>query len=145
MSVRFWTLPLCAALCWACSDSCELSDDLRLFAGDGARDCGVVEPAADRAKVDACVVEAFEAEAAFIARYKIQGEDSKIILAVAANSKGTVKVFQWDSAPCGGGGCDAVTDVQSCEGPSLAGETSEDPNALPITCEDYGLTQRVCG
>lgn len=145
MTLRLWTLPLCAALCWACSDSCELSDDLRLFAGDGARDCGVVEPADDRSQVDACVAEAFEAGVAFIARYERQGTDSKVITAVASNTEGTVKLFLWDSAPCGGPGCDPVTDVQSCEGPSLTQETSEDPNALPITCEDYGLTQRVCG
>jgi hypothetical protein len=145
MTLRFWALPLCAALCWACSDSCELGDDLRLFAGDGARDCGVVEPADDRAEVDACVIEAFQAGVAFLARYERKGTDSGLIVAVAANTEGTVKVFQWDSAPCGGPGCDPVTDVQSCEGPSLTQESSEDPNALPITCESYGLAQRVCG
>jgi hypothetical protein len=145
MSLRFWTLPLCAALCWGCSNDCELGDDLTLFAGDGARDCGVVEPADDRAKVDACVVEAFEAGQAFTARYQRQGTDSDIVVALASNSGGTIKLFLWDSAPCGGPGCDPVTDVQSCEGPELSQETSEDPNALPITCESFGLTQRVCG
>ena len=139
MNVRLWTSLLCATLCWACSDSCELGDDLRLFAGDGARDCGVVELADDRAMVDACVIEAFEAGAPFIARYERQGEDSKFTLAVASNSEGTVKLFQWESAP------EPVTNVQSCDGPSLADETSEDPNDLPITCESFGLAQRVCG
>lgn len=140
-----WFLLPAAALCWACSDSCELGDDVRLFTGDSARDCGVVTPSDDRAKVDACVVEAFEAGEPFIARYERQGTDSKVIVALAANTEGKVKLFQWDSAPCGGPGCDPVTDVQSCEGPELAGETSEDPNALPLTCKDYGLPQRVCG
>lgn len=129
----------------ACHGQCELDDDLRTFAGDAARDCGEAGGTDNREAVDACVATAFEAGVAFIARYPRQGEDSQLVTAIAANSAGDVKLLQWDSAPCGGPDCDPVTDVQSCEGPALTGETSEDPNALPISCDSYGPAQRVCG
>jgi hypothetical protein len=143
-------LPRCAGLLaplllLACQSQCQLDDDLHQFAGESARDCGTAKVADDRASVDACVAEAFQAGAAFLARYERMGVDSKVVTALAANSAGTVKFFQWDSAPCGGPGCDPVTDVQSCEGPSLNPETSSDPNALPISCESQGLAQRTCG
>jgi hypothetical protein len=60
------------------------------------------------------------------------------------NSSGTVKVFRWDSSPCGGGSCSPVTDVQTCEGAALATMTS-DANALPISCTSLGLARRTCG
>jgi hypothetical protein len=138
-------LPLLAASCWGCSDGCVLDDDVRLFAGQSARDCGTATAVDDRSKVDECVADAFEEGAPFIARYELVGTDSKVVSVVAANTDAKVKLFQWDSAPCGGPGCDAVTDVQSCEGPTLTEETSEDPLALPITCEAFGLPERVCG
>jgi hypothetical protein len=145
MTASKWLLLLLAGACFACSDQCELNDDLHLFAGEAARDCGSVGLDDDRAKVDGCVADAFDAGAPFIARYEQQGVDSKVVMAVAANTEGKVKLFQWDSAPCGGTGCDAVTDVRSCEGPALSEETSDDPLALPITCERVGLPQRICG
>lgn len=141
-----WHLLLAVSSCWACSeDQCELNDDLRIFAGDTARDCGTVGFDDDRAEVDRCVADAFESGAPFIARYERHGTDSKVVRAVAVNGDGKVKLFQWDSAPCGGTGCDAATDVQSCDGAALSEETSDDPVALPITCERVGLPQRVCG
>jgi len=137
-------LATCLAL-GGCKSECVLNDDVRLFAGDGARDCGSVTAADDRTDVDACVAQAFEAGGSFIARYESQGEDSRLVTAVASNSEGRIKFFQWDSAPCGGPGCDAVTDVQSCNGPSLNQEIGDDPEALPILCEDMGLPERTCG
>jgi hypothetical protein len=134
-----------AGWCFACSDQCELNDDLQRFAGDSARDCGSVGRDDDRAEVDGCVAEAFGSGEAFIARYEQQGVDSKVVMAVAADSDGKVKLFQWDSAPCGGTGCDAVTDARTCEGPALSEETSDDPLALPITCDRVGLPERICG
>jgi hypothetical protein len=128
-----------------CSTKCEIDDDLRLFAGESAHDCGTADGSEARAKVDACVAAAFEGKQSFIARYPRQGEDSKLVTAVASNTAGVVKLFQWDSAPCGGPSCDPVTDVQSCEKPSLTAETSEDPDALPISCESFGFAQRICG
>jgi len=145
MTSSSWLLPLVLALCWSCTSKCELNDDVRLFAGDTARDCGTAGATEDRSKVDGCVADAFTDGAPFIARYERMGVDSKVVIAVAANTEGRVKLFQWDSAPCGGTGCDPVTDVQSCEGPALSEQTSEDPQALPITCEDVGLPQRICG
>jgi hypothetical protein len=129
----------------ACQSQCKLDDDVRQFAGDSARDCGTIGALGDRADVDACVAEAFDAGEAFIARFERMGVDSRVVTAVASNTAGTVKLFQWDSAPCGGPGCDPVTDVQSCEGPSLNPETSSDPDALPISCESLGLPERTCG
>jgi hypothetical protein len=118
---------------------------MRLFAGDGAIDCGTADATHDRAAVDQCATEAFGAGKAFIARYAAQGTDSKLITAVASNTAGKLKIFRWDSAPCGGSSCSPVTDVQSCEGPSVSMETSADPSALPISCESLGLAQRICG
>jgi hypothetical protein len=134
------------ALCACCSsDECALDDDLRQFAGNEARDCGSARAGGDRSDVDACVAEAFEAGEPFIARYELQGLDSKVVAAVASNSEGTVELFQWDSAPCGGPGCAPVTDVQLCEGPALRAKTSGDSLALPISCDRVGLSDRVCG
>lgn len=146
MSDRRWLwLSSCAAALACSSGECELEDDLRLFAGDGAIDCGTADAAHDRTGVDQCAGDAFEAGEAFFARYERTGTDSKLLQAVAMNSVGVVKVFLWDSSPCGGGdSCDPATDVQTCEEPSLRLESSEEPS-LPFDCESYGLAQRVCG
>ena len=136
--------PMACLLLGSCKSACVLDDDLRQFAGADARDCGTSGSAETRGPVDECAAEAFEAGEPFIARYERMGVDSKVVTAQASNSAGDVKVFQWDSAPCGGSGCDPVTDVQSCLEPSLNAETSEDPDALPISCEDFGLAERVC-
>lgn len=133
---------LCLPALLGCSSECELDDDLRLFAGEGAVDCGTAGGEADRASVDQCAIDGFDAGTAFIARYRPTGADSRLITAVASNTEGKVKIFRWDSAPCGG--CDPVTDVQDCEKPSLTEESSEDPNILPISCESLGLAQRIC-
>ncbi len=140
-----WLAPLLALATLACSSDCELQDDLRLFAGDDALDCGSAGSAQDRRAVDEGVVDAFQAGSAFIARYESKGEDSSLVRALAMNSSGTVKVFRWDSSPCGGGSCEPATDVQSCEGPALRAESSDDESALPLSCASLGLAQRVCG
>ena len=146
MSSARWLLGVVGLLSLGCSDDCELDDDLRLFAGDSAVDCGTADATHDRGEIDQCAVDAFEAGTAFIARYQQQGEDSKLSTAVAMNTAGRVKVFRWDSSPCGGGSsCTPVTDVQACEGPAVAAESAEDPNALPLTCTSLGLAQRICG
>lgn len=131
---------------WGCQSTCVLDDDVRQFAGNDARDCGTAASADERAPVDECVVEAFEAGEPFIARYERRGVDSKVVTALASNSAGTVKTFQWDQSPCGGPGCDPVTDVQTCIEPSLDDQASEElPDALPIRCESFGLAERTCG
>ena len=138
----------CAALSLSllgCANDCTLDDDMRLFAGDAALDCGTADETTPREDVDACATAAFDDGQAFIARYQQQGKDSRLVTAVAMNTAGKVKVFRWDSAPCGGGSCSPVTDVQACEGPSLEMSTSSDENALPIACSSLGLAQRVCG
>jgi hypothetical protein len=141
-----WLVCGLGLLSCGCSSDCELDDDLRLFAGDTAVDCGTADATHDRSEIDQCAVDAFEAGTAFIARYQQQGEDSKLSTALAMNTAGRVKVFRWDSSPCGGGSsCSPVTDVQSCEEPAVAAESTEDPNALPITCKSLGLAQRTCG
>lgn len=128
-----------------CSSECDLDDDMRRFAGDAALDCGTANEAEGRADVDTCATDAFDAGSAFIARYQRQGTDSKLLIAVAMNSAGQVKIFRWDSSPCGGSSsCSPVTDVQACEAPVVAQATSEDPSALPISCGSLGLAQRVC-
>ncbi len=128
-----------------CSSDCQLDDDLRLFAGDAAVDCGTADATHDRSAIDQCAVDAFEAGTPFIARYQQQGEDSTLSTAVAMNTVDKVKVFRWDSSPCGGGSCSPVTDVQACEAPTVAAASTEDPNALPIMCTSLGLAQRTCG
>lgn len=130
---------------FGCSQhDCDLNDDMRLFAGDGALDCGTAGADKERSEVDQCATDAFEAGDAFIARYQQMGTDSTLIVGLASNTEGSVKLFRWDSAPCGGPGCDPVTDVQSCEKPSVTLQTSEDPNALPLDCESLGTPQRIC-
>jgi len=126
----------------ACSGECELNDDLRLFAGEAAVDCGTADAKHERAAVDQCATDSFEAQTAFIARYDSSGEHP-LVLAVAMNSAGQVKLFRYTSS-CTGGACQPATDVQTCEQPSPGLVTSEEPNALPISCESLGLPQRVC-
>ena len=139
MSSRF--LLCCCSLALACQSECALDDDLRLFAGDDAIDCGSVAPGGDRSEVDSCATDAFEAGDPFIARYEQVGVERRLTLAVAGNSEGRVKLFRFDNAPCGSTSCDPVTDVQSCEGPSAAKVSSDEPDALPIECEELGLAQ----
>ena len=128
-----------------CSSQCDLDDDVRRFAGDAALDCGTANETQGRADVDTCAISAFDDGSAFIARYQQRGIDSKLLTAVAMNSAGQVKIFRWDSSPCGGGSsCSPVTDVQACEGPAVELATSEDPNALPLSCSSLGLAQRIC-
>ena len=129
--------PLCLLLL-GCSTECALDDDMHLFAGDGATDCGTADASHDRVEVDQCATDAFEAGKAFMARYAETGQSSKLVTAVAGNTAGKVKVFRWTDSPS------AVTDVQSCEEPSLNLETSQDPEALPINCTSLGLPQRIC-
>lgn len=140
---RLWLLPCLTALGCSSGD-CELEDDLRLFAGDAAIDCGTSMTEEDRAGVDQCALDAFEAEESFFARYERTGTDSKLVQAVAMNTAGVVKVFRWDGSPCGGGSCDPVTDAQTCERPSSRLESRED-EVLPFECASYGLAQRICG
>lgn len=145
MTHAFWPVAVASLAVWGCSSDCNVDDDLRLFAGDAALDCGTADESHPRAAVDACASDAFDAGTAFLARYQAQGTDSRLLTAVAMNSAGKVKIFRWDSSPCGGGSCSPVTDVQACEGPSSSMMSSEDPNALPISCASLGLAQRVCG
>lgn len=138
---------LCTLSVWiaGCSQhECDLDDDLRLFAGDGAIDCGKSTGPTNREDVDKCVTDAFADGKAFIARYQHQGVESQLVVALASNTEGTVKMFRWDSSPCGGGSCTPVTDVQSCEKPSAATSTSDDPNALPLECASQGAPERIC-
>src|SRR6187431_2517761 len=101
MTTRKWlTLVACLGAC-GCKSECVLDDDVRLFAGDSARDCGSVTGTDDRSDTDACVAEAFEAGEPFIARYERMAIDSKVVTAVVSNTDGKIKIFQWDSAPCG--------------------------------------------
>jgi hypothetical protein len=146
MTASKWLAALaCFALGGCSSNDCALDDDLRLFAGDGARDCGTVGLGQDRTQVDACVADALDAGVAFMARYEFQGVEAKRESAVASNSAGKVELFQWQAEPCGSGSCGPATDVQSCQGPALNPDSGADPLALPVTCESTGLAQRVCG
>ncbi len=146
MTRAAWLLCVVGLLACGCSSDCDLDDDVRLFAGDAAVDCGTADATHDRRDIDQCLLDAFDAGTAFIARYRQQGEDSKLETALAMNTEGKVKIFRWDSSPCGdGSSCSPVTDVQSCEGPTVAAQSSDDPNALPLACASLGLAQRTCG
>ena len=114
-------------LIFGCSSECVLDDDIRLFAGDGATDCGTADASHDRAEVDQCATDAFGAGTPFIARYAAMGFDSKLITAVAGNTAGKVKVFRWDSAPCGSSSCSAG----SAESPSSAATCVKPPSFVP--------------
>lgn len=146
MMFRVSGLALACGFALGCSSSdCALDDDLHLFAGDGALDCGTADATHDRGDIDKCASDAFSAGQPFIARYQRTGVDSHIVNAVASNTDGKVKIFRWDSAPCGGDSCLPVTDVQSCDGPTVNMQTPDDPTALPLNCDSLGLPQRVCG
>jgi hypothetical protein len=141
---RLWLWVCCGlgVLSGACSNDCVLDDDLTRFAGDGATDCGSVEVGKDRSKVDDCATSAFEAKHAFVARYQTQGEDTRVVTAVAMNTDGQVRIFRWASSSSGSGS--AVTDAQTCEEP-MVGLKPGDPSILPIGCGALAVAERTCG
>ena len=146
MMSRVSCLALACCLAFGCSNhDCALDDDLRLFAGDGALDCGTADATHARADIDQCASDAFAAGTPFMARYRRTGVDSNVVNAVASNTDGKVKIFRWDSAPCGSNSCPPVTDEQSCDGPTVNMQTSDDPSALPLNCDSLGSPERVCG
>jgi hypothetical protein len=77
----------------------------------------------------------------FIARYDRQGIDSQVISGLAGDSQGRVFFLLWDSAPCGGSGCNPVISEDICDGPSPdTSPTRDAAHTPPITC--VGLTSR---
>jgi hypothetical protein len=52
---------LCFAALGCSSGDCDLVDDLRLFAGDAAIDCGTAASDEQREGVDQCALDAFKA------------------------------------------------------------------------------------
>jgi len=72
-------------------------------AGPHAIDCGHLDVAEDRSGVNSCIDRAAKAHSPFIARYEVQGIDSRVMEGIAANDKGEFFRLMYDSDPGGGG------------------------------------------
>jgi hypothetical protein len=117
---------------------------LKPRAGNEATDCGTAALGMSAAAVDACVVKAFDSGTPFVARYARQGTDSKIVLGIVRDQQGTVTFLEWDSAPCGGPGCDPVITALTCDGPAVDDSPTRNSNTAPITCASALAVGRVC-
>jgi hypothetical protein len=55
--------------------------------------------------VQSCVFDAYDEKVPFHARFWRQGIDSEIADGIARDGSGTLYIYRFDSAPCGGPGC----------------------------------------
>lgn len=143
---RLGWLALIALVAGCNGHQCDLRAGLLARAGNNAMDCGQVLVGGDASSVDACVVRAFGGQMSFIATYGRQGIDSQVVSGLAGDNQGRVFFLLWDSAPCGGAGCNPVITEDICEGPSPNTSPTRDASQTPpITCT--GLTSRglTCG
>src|SRR4051794_1198531 len=84
-----------------CSSECDLAKGLTARSGSGATNCGHALVGTDASPVDACVVNAFENGAAFVAQYDRMGIDSKVVFGIAGDVNGQVTFLLWDGDPSG--------------------------------------------
>jgi hypothetical protein len=119
--------------------------ELRRIAGKEARDCGRVGLGASTLETDVCVRDAFSRGKAFYARYERQGEDSKVSLGTVGTAEREVLFLHYDSAPCGGPGCNPAINEILCRNPSLLdADDARPPGDPPITCTSWDPTGRRC-
>lgn len=101
--------------------------------GAGAEDCGDVQPSGLQSRsTNDCVVRAFQARRPFHARFWKQGIDSQIADGIAADASGAVYIYWFDSAPCGGPGCEPRLDERRCQKPYIR----EAPDGRRLACAD---------
>jgi hypothetical protein len=97
---RRWLIALfllSASIVGICANPEVLDKRLLLLAGDAPVDCGTVGIREDASTASACAKRAFSANEAFIVRYRLQGIDSEVLVALAGTKHGHVYAVQYDS------------------------------------------------
>jgi len=80
-----------------CSEPDLLNKRLKLLAGETATDCGTVGIREDASSASLCAEKSFSAKRAFVVRYRLQGIDSEVMVALAGTNSGHVYAVQYDS------------------------------------------------
>lgn len=99
-----------------------LTTFVRSFTGPQAEDCGRHQVAASAealTKSLACALAASAKRRPFWTFREDQGIDSRLAHGLLGNSDGTVHLFRWDSAPCGGPGCAPRYSIEICPMPNV--------------------------
>src|SRR5689334_8140982 len=84
---------------------CEVDDLAVGIAGTEAVDCGRVAVGADPTDASLCALRAEGAAQAFRVRFDLPGIDTSPSRVFARSVGGETYVIEYDSSPCGGGGC----------------------------------------
>ena len=100
---------------------------VKQLVGPDAVDCGqhrllkplTPAPMSELEKSLACGLEAAGKKRGFWMSFQLQGIDSTIFYGVAGTADGTMFSVNYDSAPCGGPGCEPSFSAQACAKPSL--------------------------
>ena len=119
----------------------DYEETLRLAAGAGARDCGVVALPASRAAAVSCARTALQSGEPFFVAFQVQGVDSTIYRGVVRPLPGRAIVLTWDSDVTGGSSLAAQRRIFSrdCPGPAVL----ETDDGGPIGCaEDRSAPDR---
>lgn len=90
-------LVLLASLSAYCENPDLLEQRLKALAGETSTDCGTVEIREDAASASECAEEASTAKRPFIVRYRLQGIDSEVMVALAGTNSGRVYAVMYDS------------------------------------------------
>jgi len=103
----------------------ELSHFIGLISGSNPVDCGQLSAAskesAMRASVDCSVAAAAKKQASVTVRFET-GLDSNLASGLIVTSAGSVLLFHYDSAPCGGPNCSPRFTTEACAAPVLVAE-----------------------
>lgn len=105
----------------------ELSHLIGLISGSNPVDCGQLPAAstesAMRASVDCSVAAAAKKQASVTVRFET-GVDSILASGLIVTPAGSVLLFHYDSAPCGGPDCSPRFTTEVCAAPALVGAGS---------------------
>lgn len=141
---RFALTLIAASLSLAgCGSRCTIESAIAAEEVSGDRvDCGSVPLDEDASQTNGCVVDAVETGKAFVARYQIQGIDSRLITAFVGDENGQVVRLEYDGSPGGLNSWEYVS-RSKCDRPQLA-DTNLSADSLPLECDSWVGEQMAC-
>ncbi|KIG18830.1 hypothetical protein DB30_07166 [Enhygromyxa salina] len=112
-------------------------------------DCGVVGPQSSQQAwqhAHDCALEANALEQSFKLVMWLQGIDSQVGLAYVgvAGESYQLTQLQWDSDPCGGGGCGPAAVARSCADLVLLDGCAVEPPKACLACAGAGQADSLC-
>jgi|GEM_PF-3711132 len=136
----FLSAAICGLLAGCPPNDCDVHALGLEKVGEGAVDCGHARTGeAEADPVNACAVEAFQADRPFVRSLDRTGFDSLVTITLLSDGSELSLLFR-DSAPCGGTNCAPVIDEAQCLGPFVV--TSDEGDV--VMCVDTGPRERVC-